>query len=152
MKTSDLMQIILQVHETLSGVVACQAKMQFDIVRGINVTRCKYSFVHIVPRLSIKHIPNYLLRVLRQSNKVGTSLVTFCPQNDVQSFLALAVRGCWMKDDATMGFVSNLFNGQVFAVYDKSEQCECFAQGKAGVEQFRSIFVFGLGWHTRCQV
>ena len=50
-----------------------------------------------------------------------------------------------------MVFISNLFNGQVLAMYDQSEQCECLAQGKAGVEQFRSIFIFGLGWHTRCQ-
>ncbi len=57
-----------------------------------------------------------------------------------------------MKEDETMAFVSNLFNGQVLAVYDECEQCECLAQGKARVEQFRSIFVFGLGWHTRCQV
>ena len=41
-----------------------------------------------------------------------------------------------------MGFVSNLINGQALAVYDECQQCECFAQGKAGVEQFRSIFVF----------
>ncbi len=60
-----------------------------------------------------------------------------------------------MKEDEsheTMGFVSNLFNGQVLAVYDECEQCECLAQGKAGVEQFRSIIVFDLGRHTRCQV
>ena len=57
-----------------------------------------------------------------------------------------------MKEDETMGFVSNLFNGQVLAVYYECEQCECLAQGKAGVVQSRSVFVFGLGWHTRCQV
>ncbi len=37
-----------------------------------------------------------------------------------------------------MGFVSNLFNGQVLAVDDECEQCECLAQGKSGVEQFIS--------------
>ncbi len=49
-----------------------------------------------------------------------------------------------------MVFDSNLFNGQVLAVYDEYEQCECFAQVQAGVEHFRSIFVFGLGW--QCQL
>ncbi len=88
------MHIILQFHETLSGVVAGQAKMQFDIVCGKNVTRCEYPFVHIVTRSSIKYIPNDLLRVLRQCNKVGILLVAVCPQYGVQSFLAQAVRGC----------------------------------------------------------
>ena len=50
-----------------------------------------------------------------------------------------------------MGFVSNLFNGQVLAVYYECEQCECLAQGKTAVVQLRSVFVSGLGWHTRCQ-
>ena len=40
----------------------------------------------------------------------------------------------------------------LLAVYDECEQCECLAQGKAGVERIRSIIVFGLGWHTRRQV
>ena len=51
-----------------------------------------------------------------------------------------------------IGFVSNLFNWQVLAVYYECEQCECLAQGKAGIVQFRSVLVSGLGWHTRCQV
>ncbi len=48
-----------------------------------------------------------------------------------------------------MGFVSNLFNGQVLAM---DEQYECLAQGKSGVEQFISTIFFDLGWDTRCQV
>ena len=48
MTIMEIKQIILQFHETLSGVVAGQAKMQFDIVRGINVTWRKHPFVHIV--------------------------------------------------------------------------------------------------------
>jgi hypothetical protein len=51
-----------------------------------------------------------------------------------------------------MGFVSNLFNGQVLAVDDECEQCECLAQGKSGVEQFIRTIVFDLGLHTRCEV
>ena len=51
----------------------------------------------------------------------------------------------------TIVVVSNLFNGQVLAVHNQCHQCERLAQGKAGVEQFRSIFVSGLSWHTRCQ-
>ena len=47
---SEIVHIILQFHETLSGVVADQTKMQFDIVRGKNVTRCKHPFVHIITR------------------------------------------------------------------------------------------------------
>ncbi len=42
-----------------------------------------------------------------------------------------------------MGFVSNLFNGQVLAVDDECEQCECLAQGKSGVEQFISLILVG---------
>ena len=146
------MQIILQFHEALSGVVACQAKMQFDIVRGKNVTWCKYPFVHIVAHLSVQHIPNYLLRVLGQCNKVGILLVAVRPHNHVQSFLVQAVRGCRIKEALTIIIVSYLFYGQILPVYDEGEQCESLAQGKAGVEQFSSIVVFGLGWHTRCQV
>ena len=52
----------------------------------------------------------------------------------------------------TIIIISNLFYGQVLSVYNECEPCECLAQGKAGVEQIRSIVVFGLGWHTRCQV
>ncbi len=51
-----------------------------------------------------------------------------------------------------MGFVSNLFNGQVLAVDAECEQCECLAQGKSGVKQFISTIIFDLGRHTRCQV
>ena len=50
MKISNIIKIILQFHETLSGVVASQTKMQFDFIRRINVTRCKYPLVHIVAR------------------------------------------------------------------------------------------------------
>ena len=84
------MHIILLFHETLLGVVAGQAKMQFDIVRGKNVTLCQDFFVHIVTRQSIKHIPNDLLRVLCQSNKVGILLVAVCRQYGVQCFIAQA--------------------------------------------------------------
>ena len=70
------MKIILQFHETLSGVISCQAKMQFDIFRGINVTRCKYPFVHIVAHYSIKGVPNdlqreTLIRILEIRKELG---------------------------------------------------------------------------------
>ena len=48
-----------------------------------------------------------------------------------------------------MGFIPNLFNGQVLAVDDECEQCECLAQGKSGVEQFISTIFFDLGRGTR---
>ena len=51
-----------------------------------------------------------------------------------------------------MGFIPNLFNGQVLAVDDECEQCECLAQGKSGVEQFICTIVFDLGRDTRCQL
>ncbi len=48
-----------------------------------------------------------------------------------------------------MGFVSNLFNGQVLAMDDECEQCECLTQGKSGVEQFISTIFFDLGRDRR---
>ena len=145
------MRINLQFHETLSGVIAGQSKMQFDIFRWINVTRCKYPFVHIVAHHAIKSVPKDLLRVLRQPNKIGILLIAVRTQHYVQSCLAQAVLGRRMKENVTMRVVSNLLNQHVLAVYDECEQGECLAQGKAGVEQFRSIVVSGLSGHTRCQ-
>ena len=90
----DILHIILQFHETLLCIGASQAKMQFDLVRRKNVTRCQNLFVHIVTHQSWKYILHDLLSVLCQSDKVGLPLVGICIQYGGQCFLAQAVWSC----------------------------------------------------------
>ena len=88
------MHKIVQFLKTLLGIGAGQAKMQFDIVRRKNVTRCQNLFVHIVTHQSWKHILHDLLSILCQSDRVGLPLLGICIQYGGQCFLAQAVRSC----------------------------------------------------------
>ena len=66
------MHINLQFHEGLPVEIACQAKVQFDIVGGIDVTSGQHLVVHKVNDLAIQSVRNDLLRVPSQCSHVGT--------------------------------------------------------------------------------
>ena len=46
------MYINLQLHEGLPFVIASEAEVEFDIVRGINITISQHLFVHMVIELA----------------------------------------------------------------------------------------------------
>ena len=110
----------------------CQAEVHFDVIGGINVARCKHPFVHVVAHHASQGILEDLPRVLRQSKLIRTQLIAVRPQDRFLSLLAQGVRGCKVKEDATMRLVSGLLNWHARAVHHHCEQRECLAQGKRG--------------------
>ena len=51
---TDIIDLNLQVHEGLFLVLASQAEVKFDIVRGKNITWSQHLVVHIVIELAIQ--------------------------------------------------------------------------------------------------
>jgi len=63
------MHINLQFHEGLPVEIAGQAKVQFDIVGGIDVTLGQHLVVHKVIELAIQSVTNDLLCVMNALRK-----------------------------------------------------------------------------------
>jgi hypothetical protein len=64
MKVKNL-DILEDIHETLSGVLARQAKVQFHFIRGMNVAWSQHFVAEKFDCFSVKAVTNNLLSVIR---------------------------------------------------------------------------------------
>ena len=87
----NIMEINLQIHETLSAVIASQAEVFLHFFLGLNIAWSQHFLAEIVDHLSVNAVPNKLLGSLSSSNEVGTAFLWVCFQYNFCRFFVQTV-------------------------------------------------------------
>ena len=146
------MHINLQFHEGLPVEIAGQAKVQFDIVGGIDVTLGQHLVVHKVIELAIQSVTNDLLRVPSQCSHVGTQLVRLRFQEHFQLISGQVVLSRCAYKNHTKGAVSMLLYRHVLSVNDKAHHSKRLGEWEARVEKSFRTGISGLSGKQAGQV
>ena len=77
---SNIMEINLQIHETLSAVIASQPEVFLHFFRRMNIAWSQHFLAKIVDHLSVNAVTNKLLGNISRSNEVGTAFLWVCFQ------------------------------------------------------------------------
>ena len=148
----DIIYINLQVHEGLPLVFACEAEVQFDIVRGINISLGQHLVVHIVTELAIQCVTNHLLSVPGQCRKVGTQLLRVGPHDCGNLILGQAELCCCLNKNQAIGGVPVLLRRDVLSVHDEARRSEGLAESEARIVESFCMDVSGFRGNQGCQV
>ena len=114
------MHINLHIHEGLPLEMASEADVQFDIVRGINITLSQHFVVHIVIQQAIQCVKNDMLSVPGHSSKIDTHLIRVRFQDRVQLLLGQAELSRCVNKNQAIGGVPELLHLHKLSVNDEA--------------------------------